>query len=363
MHYQVKDKQFNNKFLAATEASKVGTDIHFDLYEEAFDKVSWAKEPDLTWDTLLDMRARQIEARGIPIVFHFSGGTDSYTIYKVFERNNIHIDMVYTRAWDTERENQQQVFELTHNNFYDKTTKVVVRDGTSAIRDDAYLDPDWIWTKGYRYQYGIVCTGDEEANDHAAKILGTDNFISILGFEKPRLHFDETGVYSYQDDENYVRTMTDPRLDCFYISPELPELHVKQSYMLLNYIKRLRPYATHTNQLTAFNKIHVPSKFNWLDYSLTGCGRFGDINMSDTSHLSMENTKLYIPSRQNAMSLDYQGRAKPWFESFSGTVGFKNYVSGILNVANDTAGKYLMQDPNNFYSMRQFRSKHYKLTF
>ena len=60
---------------------------------------------------------------------------------------------------------------------------------------------------------------------------------------------------------------------------------------------------------------------------------------------------------------EYHGRAEMWFKEFTDTKIFKNYTDGILSVVGDAAGKYLIQDPTNFYSMRQFTSRGYPLTF
>lgn len=362
MFYQVGNQKFSNKFLAARHAMNSGNQVHFNLYEDVFDCADWSREPSESWNELLDKRARQIAGMNKPIVFYFSGGTDSYTIYQVFKRNNIHIDIAYMREWPTETATQQAVVDLMMLDWYDPHTKMIVRDGTDTVKNHSYLSPNWIWEKGYRYQFGFVGC-DEQSNNEMSVMLGTDDFVAVLGFEKPRVRFTETGVYSYQDDENYVRTMSDPRMDCFYISPQLPELHVKQSYMLLNYVRKLGPWAKTPQQLQAYNAIHNPNKFDWHKYSFDGCGRFGDINYSHITHQINGKTRLDIPESGKFNGSEYQGRAAMWFKEFTDTKIFKNYTDGILSVAGDAAGKYLIQDPTNFYSMRQFTSKGYPLTF
>ena len=315
--YTVKDKQFVNKFQAANYAAHTGCQIKFDLYESAFDKVDWSSEPKSSWDDLLDLRAQQIANKNKPIVLHFSGGTDSYTIYKVFERNNIHIDMVWVRGWEfgSEKTNQAPVLDFIHKEFYDKSTKIVIQNGNELMAKKAYFDENWIWDHGMRYHYGQIGT-DKNTNDETAADLGTEDFIAVIGFEKPRLLFDKSGVYSYQDDENYIRPMADPRFDCFYISPDLPELHVKQSYMMLSYIKSLRPNATTCDDLFAFNEFHNASKFSWNDYSINACGRFGDLNNSQWQHIGNRDSRLVIPSNGLFQGDEYRGRMQHDFLSF-----------------------------------------------
>ena len=92
MYYEVGTAptvKFTNRFMAAHHAGTHNLNMRFNMYDSVFDHSDWSREPDLTWDQLLDIRAQQIAAKNKPIVLYFSGGTDSYTIYKVFERNNI----------------------------------------------------------------------------------------------------------------------------------------------------------------------------------------------------------------------------------------------------------------------------------
>jgi hypothetical protein len=357
MYYKVGDKTFINKFLAAEYAVKNNQSLHFNMYEDAFDRHNWLVEPILSWDQLLDIRANQIVAKNKPIVLNFSGGTDSYTIYKVFERNNLHIDYIYmrTKSDPIEHARSKQVFDLINGGLYDRTTKIIFRPDTEESYNSAYSSPDWILNKGIRTQFSILA-GDAESDDYVSKLIGTDEFVSIIGLEKPRLHFDATGVYSWQDDDNYCRVMGSNTMECFYLSPELPELHIKQSYMLLKYIQSLKPTARSTLDLVEFNDFHNPHKFDWLTYSISGCGRFGDLNKSTWQHMAN------YGSRFDIHALSYSGRSSDWFKSLSGTSAVKNYIDGIMSIANDTTGKFLMRDLNNFYSLKHFRSKFYKLS-
>jgi len=357
--------KFTNRFQAAHYAGTNKLNMHFNMYEDAFDKCDWTKEPNASWDHLLDIRAQQIAAKKKPIVLNFSGGTDSYTIYKVFERNKIPIDVIYTRprtdvdkslAWE-------KVFSFLNNEIYDKSTKIIIRDNLSEIHNNGYSHPDWIWDYGGRCQFSVMSMGDAESNMYVAKILGTDNFTSIIGLEKPRLFIDPTGIYSYQDDENYAsRVMSNNAIDCFYISPDLPELHIKQSYLLLKYLKSLCGENPRLIDLMKFNTAHNPLKFDWINYSILGCGRYGDLNMSHLQHQGMASVQLVIPDTKFTGDA-LRGRGGQLFKSFESTNMFKNYTDGIMSVINDTAGKFLQIEKDNFYRMRHFYSKFYKMSF
>lgn len=364
MFYQVGDQQFKNKFRAAHHAALSGQNIHFNMYETEFDRANWTAEPLLTWDQLLDIRAQQIAAKNKPIVLNFSGGTDSLTIYEVFKRNNIHIDVIFLRRRlsDMDAIINEKVLEFFNKGLYDPTTKIVIRYDNEEVFKAGYGKEDWIWNTSVRYHFSQGYNGDATTNGYLANILGTDDFVSIIGFEKPRLLFTDTGVYSYQDDTNYIRPMNSLAIDCFFISPNLPELHIKQSYMMLNYIKSINPGST-VEMLKRYNEFHDPKKFNWYDYSIRACGRFGDLSYSADVHKFFHGSRLLIPKNGKFEGHEHKGPGQNWFKSLTGTELFKNYTKGILDVVNDPAGKYLLKDPSDFYSMRAFNSKGYKLTF
>jgi hypothetical protein len=362
MFYQVGDQRFTNKFLAAQYAVDQRSKLHFNMYDLAFDLCDWTREPDLSWDQLLDIRAHQIAAKNKPIVLNFSGGTDSYTMYRVFERNRIHIDILYVRlhAGQSEDKRFREVYDFLNQGLYDPLTKIVLdRDSVNSFRR-SYFSPYWIFETGIRFQWGIR-SGDTASEQYLAELLDTTDFVSVIGLEKPRLKFQDGQVYSYQDDENYGRIMANPTLDCFFISPDLPELHVKQSYMLLNYIRSLVPQATSAADLESFNNVHSAYHHDWLDYSIRGCGRFGDINQSSKQHIGNHGLKLILPT--NNQGTLYSGRNRDWWTTLSGDIAQKNYLEGIMMVAQSDAGRLLLQNPKNFYWVRQFQSKPYALIF
>jgi len=124
----------------------------------------------------------------------------------------------------------------------------------------------------------------------------------------------------------------------------------------LNYIKSLKPNAVGPDDLADFNNMHNPSKFDWLVYSINGCGRFGDINMSSTQHMANWNQQIIMPNL--GATLTYQGRNSDWWNELNGDVAQKNYLEGLMLIADSGAGRFLLHQPDNFYSMKQFPTAH-----
>jgi hypothetical protein len=363
MFYSVNNTNFINKLLAADHAVRTNTDIKFNLYEEAFDRADWSKEPEQSWDQLLDIRANQIAAKGKPIVLNFSGGTDSYTIYKVFERNNVHIDALYLRRRKTDLDTfiNTKVLEMFNQGLYDKTTKIIIKEDSEEVFTSAYCNEDWLWSNQARMEFIYGFNSDASTHDYISREIGTEDYVSVIGFEKPKLHFDKFMVHSYQDDLPYTRAMGHTVTENFYISPDLPELHIKQSYMMLNYIRKKHPDA-YPKDLIPYNNFGDPTKFSWDEYA-HACGRFGDLAMSGTVHTAWRSLKLVIPKSGIFTGHEHTGPGENWYKSLVGTKLFDNYTRGILRIKDEPAYKYLRIDSENAYKLKSIVSKSYRLTF
>jgi len=357
--------RFTNKFLAAQHAVSNNLHIHFNLYEDVFDSVDWSRDPALSWDQLLDTRARQIAAKNRPIVLYFSGGTDSYTIYRVFERNQVPLDAMYLRKRPDDSDSQwNQVHEFFNSGLYDKNTKLIIDGEDSKSLATAYNSPDWLWNGGMRQFFGMVGP-DMNTHNHICSILGRDDFISVLGYEKPRLRITQDAVYSYQEDDNFNRILSMKGVDCFYVSPDLPELHVKQSYMMLNYIKSQCPGAASPKDIQHYENLYLASHFNWYEYGIKASGRFGDLAHSDLQHRGNEKTEFILPKSGKFDGSEISGRPAKWFQDLYKTdrTTFNNFTNGYMSLMTDPAGKFLLQDPSNAFYLKNFCSKHYPLTF
>lgn len=361
LHYRVGNQIFLNKFQAASEAYRTNQEIYFNLYESAFNCVDWSKEPEQTWDQLLDIRAQQIASKKRPIILNFSGGTDSYTIYKVFERNNIHIDAIFLRYRKEERDSAMyaKVFELLKNGVYDPHCEIIRSSDDETVLPRIYSSKEWIWDTADRYTFSIW--GGTGVDAEMMKEKFGQEVISVTGLEKPRLEFAPNGrVYSFQDDINYVRPMNCPNIDCFFINPELPELHVKQSYMLKNYIKRKFKLTNNTTDFSKVNRQWDPNHFHWLEYSYAS-GRYGDLGNSHLQHIRNFGSKLIVPNTGDIKNSVFGGTGLNLFESFKETEFFSNYINGFLDVKNDGAGKYLGMTDRNLYNIKIFNSKYYEM--
>jgi hypothetical protein len=363
MNYVVGTEIFTNKYLAFANSKKTGNPIRFALYEEAFDKASWDIEPNMSWDSMLDIRARQLADKKKPIVLGFSGGTDSYTVYEVFKRNNIPIAAAHIRIKSNEGLEDLmyvEALDFIYKEAAQRNFKVFKTVGTKNQYNAIYDTPDWVWKTNQRLQFGVGLPEELSIEKNESYDWGLDqDYIYVTGHDKPRLIIQNDSFYSFQDDQTW-HNLSDTRVHPFFINSEFPELHIKQSYMLAKYIKGLS--IEQNKPLESYQEIWNANKFDSLAYSMLGCGRDGDLAKSEIQKKLNRNSKLIIPSIL-ASKIEYSGRdCNLFYESVRNKEKFiMNYFKGLVLLKNDSLTKDIFCSEDNFYSVKSISTKLYKL--
>jgi len=362
--YRVGSQRIANKFLAYRESKIQNKPLEFDLFQEVFDKQIWNKEPSLSWDSLLDIRAHQIAAKKKPIMLGFSGGTDSMTIWEVFKRNNIQIHSMQLKIkyqseqeWDLfknvvpfmRKEAEQYKFKL-----------LIIEQDSNDTLSRFYDSPEWVFSD-LAVRVNVVCPERHgiEGNNWPADFIDQD-YIYVSGLDKPRHKIVNNRFYIFNDDTTFLN-YADPRVDYFFISPELPELHIKQGYLLAKYI--ITKAVTENKPLSFYNNIHNAKAHHYYDYAVVGCGRFGgDIANSHLQKVLNREQTLLIPENSKITPF-YKGRSKKIiYESFQENSKYiQNYLEGLQMLRKDSIIKDIFKDPYNYYSVKDIESKNYGL--
>lgn len=358
--YKVGAEKFSNKFLAFIKAQETGLSLTFDFFEEEFDLADWSKEPDETWDQLLDIRAHQIAALGKPIILGFSGGTDSYTIYEVFKRNQIKIDALFLMIKDDPRE--QDMFEEPLK-FIEKQRQeygiksIILKQDTDLYKQTYSNDDWWLIDMPIRINFSTAAGmgGIEHIRGYDSSF--GDDFTLVVGMDKPRIKIIGDTMYSYLQDTTF-NNYCDPRHEYFFSSRDLPELHIKQSYMLGRFIRYLSQSTG--KPLKYFENIHDPKFFDYHRYSMEGCGRFGDLANSAKQKTLNRYSTLYM---DDDIGVIYKGRDQ---SVLTDAIGSKekfamNYINGLKSMKSDSRLKHIFRDQKNYFSVADIDTKYYRI--
>jgi len=229
-----------------------------------FGKHHWELEPNKELEDLYLERALQLREAYDHLVLLYSGGVDSWYILKTFIKNKIKLDEIYIYGpFEAEEKKLASLGQDRSPGYYtreikqslpllkqlvgDLDIKINLFDWTRHMLDAAN-NRDWFWTAGVRFDPTCMVRGKfhqifREHNElvHKGKRVGF-----VYGIDKPRLLRDDNSIYfSFLDvimttgvlPTNDITGAYWENDEYFYWSPNLPELAIKQSHMVINYLK------------------------------------------------------------------------------------------------------------------------------
>lgn len=366
--YTCNGKPFFNKIEAIFEANQSGKHVEWDYHDAVFKQHRWDLEPIIGLDELYKQRALQLRDAYDHLVLFFSGGVDSWNILHAFITNNIRIDEIYMFGAFEAEETAEQTLGLSRDPGYytreikralplvkklvqDKNVKVNVFDWTRHIIDAA-SDRDWFYTAGVRFDPTCMIRSKfhkifREHNDllHKGKKVGF-----VYGVDKPRLLRDDTSIY-FAFLDVIMTTGTLPSNDIlgeywendeyFYWTPNMPELSIKQSHVVVNWLKANNKIdlIKHMSNISSFHdelyykEVNFSVYPNW-DHTTWQVKK-------PTGAIYNELSKWFFDGQLEARtkwesSLWELERlcGKQWFNENSVTKGLKGHISPLYKIAN-----------------------------
>jgi hypothetical protein len=247
-HWVVGENRFYNQIEAWAEIIKSKQTYRFYFYENEYDRHDWTKEPTDSWDTLVHARCLQLRQQYKALKLFYSAGRDSNHILRSFVKHKIPIDELILMDFSENpiRVKEYNEFVLPMALKYQKinpAVKISTIKVSHQLYENFYSD-DWM-EKQNTLQLGIFQPINYEwmvrkCTDPAVSSTGF-----ILGTDKPKIQYKDGMVYTAVLDktlEVFLNNGVD-NLEYFYYSPTLPELHIKQCHMLVNYLEEHYPDA------------------------------------------------------------------------------------------------------------------------
>jgi hypothetical protein len=258
-HYSVNGKIHASKMSAIFDAQRTLSPIIWHYYEDILEKAKWETEPDISLDTLYQLRARQIREEYDYIIVFISGGADSTNIIRTFLKNNIFVDEVIAIAplsglknwkWDrNDLSNYNFISEIMFAQFpmleeiskKDSRIKITLLD---TFEEAIHLKTDeWIYNPEINYINPVPTSAARLDNlPHLSSLADSGKRIAcIYGIDKPTIGFRPTGeVVSIISDLATTSRVVFPfknqyqnvdRIP-FYMTHKLPEIMIKQAHII-----------------------------------------------------------------------------------------------------------------------------------
>ena len=250
--WYLNSKFYNNKWSCISENNYSKKNITFYFFDDIFANLNWEVEPVLSYEYLLEQRARQLRDSYDYLRLWYTSGSDSETILQTFLKHNIYIDEIAVAKnpfINSDRElnkraiprlkllenkfpntfinifqtSTQQYLEILENQDYDKIASDITLRSMSYLSSCYYTHPKLLEAPHFKY----------------------NKVANLIGHIKPKLEKRNNKFFTYEWDTAISTVTLAPNLEMFYTSPNFPELHLKQCHIAKNYIKHKYPQINH----------------------------------------------------------------------------------------------------------------------
>ena len=238
-YFECDSIKFTHKFDAIKHSKVSGQPIYF-RENFLYNTVKCYVEPDAAWQEILKKHAWKIRHEYEYIRLWFSGGSDSMLILDTFVTAGIPLDEILVlRCGHSKSDFEQDISE----NYLKKIknliphTKITINNLTIEDYKKRYTNQNWIanetFTNCYAFRNPSVHTNFTDKIYSISK-----KKCDILGKEKPAILKKNNKWYFYFLDKdigiNYKNHNND--LDMIGFFCDIPEIQIKQSHMLKNYL-------------------------------------------------------------------------------------------------------------------------------
>lgn len=246
MSWLVNGQRFFNQIETWRAMDQTGQPGRFCLFEEAYDRHDWSQNPVESWEELVRTRCTQLRQKYRHLVMLFSGGRDSSFALRSFIANEIPVDeiLIVNYQHNPLRLKEYQTWiKPQAENYARFNPRVKITTMTIDFNDysDWYTE-DWSQKKRATTQRGYFQPSDYTWMIERQCQFKDSNTGIVNGLDKPLLKAQGNDIYSVLCETPFLHYFNNPDImEFFYFTPDLPELHIKQCHMMLDYLAQHYP--------------------------------------------------------------------------------------------------------------------------
>ena len=231
-------------------------DLKFILDADVYKQIDWTIEPKTDLWELYKQRAQQLRDKYDYIILRWSGGADSTNMVQSFLQNDIRPDEIQTctmeapgyKPKDGMHIEQRENFHLIKNDVERLGVKMTTVN-TADFYEHGFDDPDWqfVSTSPRTNSYSKFMQM-YNLNHYKNIALKYTNPVVVDGLDKPQITNVDGEMVAYFCDLQQMVTGFTHNFDSnhtafaikkerFYCTGDLPELTIKQSHIVANYIQ------------------------------------------------------------------------------------------------------------------------------
>jgi len=238
-YWECNGQSFTNKLKALQEGKRSNQPVRF-IENPAYRSHDCSSPSDKTWTELIKQHALELREKYDHIRLWFSGGCDSLFILDSFVANNIRLDEIvifhtgYAKSDFETIQAEEYIKKIRH---LIPSTKINVNSHDESYYKNLYANQRWVEYGDLGGTFTFRSPHDVPNDNSFADLVGSK--CEIIGKDKPHILKKNNKWYFYFIDHDVSKDM--PLKDFlgtdivnFYI--DIPEIHIKQSHMLKDYI-------------------------------------------------------------------------------------------------------------------------------
>lgn len=254
-YYTVGNYAFNYKINALEYATRENLPVEWNFNTELFKSLNWRQSTNTSLTELYKLRAQQLRNQYDYLALAFSGGSDCYTVLKVFLDNNIKLDEIICDWSISATEKLPVSYNQSAENYVSEWAlaikpmleyvgrrypdiKITVSDSTETLTMEDFEDTCTI-TQHHNYisvkRYRKIADRLKELNSRYPKVA------LMLGTEKPRLTIDRNVLTLFFSDAHcwFKSDITDyeRNAEYFFWSADMPEIMIEQAHVIYKYLQ------------------------------------------------------------------------------------------------------------------------------
>lgn len=251
--------------------------LQYNFFEEVYDTLDWTKEPTQTWEELCYKKCVLLRQKYKKLSLFYSAGRDSHHVLRCFIAAGIQLDelilldnvLLPKRRGELHDDIMPQALKYIQQYPSTKLTTITLDNDDF----DAYFTDDWYEKDMSTWLHGMyTVTNFNYMLRNKLNATAEPDTGFILGVDKPRIVIEDGKYYSVVVDktmEHYHIGL--PNCELFYYGPDIPELHLKQTWMTLNYLEKMHGDTAITNEVLV--DFCGNSFSEWYDDFCISCGR------------------------------------------------------------------------------------------
>jgi len=246
VYYQVDGIKTQSRNEAMILAGGDISRIYFYFMDDTWKTVDWNIEPIESFDILCEKRCRQLREKFDWVCVWTSGGYDTQTVLESFIRSGARIDEIAFMDRKDYYDDPEIPIILENAVFYQKYHNSNLKISPIKIdydyTDKFYqrLKSDWVLSPGVSFRFSkSTASYVHQFSDHLNKIKSNTQGrrVDIYGKEKALLDLRDGQWYMIMIDLAITDNMN-TTTEYFFITPDLPELHVKQCYLAMQWFEQ-----------------------------------------------------------------------------------------------------------------------------